>query len=188
MKPIGLLMREHRLIERHITLIDNALQKSKKTNTIDIDFIRKSIDFFRTYADRTHHGKEEDILFRDLKKKKNSPELQKIMEGLEQDHRYARALVTDLEHQNNSYLQGKTDSIKELTATLEKIVTLYPVYIETEDKEFFYPCMDYFTEKEQQKMLQEYYDFDKKMIHEKYHKMVEQQEKSQRKNTIITIK
>jgi len=28
-----------------------------------------TVDFFRTYADSTHHGKEEDILYRDLIKK-----------------------------------------------------------------------------------------------------------------------
>ena len=36
--------------------------------------------------------------------------------------------------------------------------------------------MDYFTEEEQQKMLQEFYDFDKKMIHEKYLQIIEKQE------------
>jgi hemerythrin-like domain-containing protein len=103
------------------------------------------------------------------------------MDKLIQDHQYARKIVTNLSNQNNNYIQGKTSSIKEITNNLEKLVTLYPVHIETEDKEFFYPSMDYFTEEEQQKMLQEFYDFDKKMIHEKYLQIIEQQENTNSK-------
>jgi hemerythrin-like domain-containing protein len=84
------------------------------------------------------------------------------MKRLEQDHQYARKIVTDLSNQNNNYIQMKTSSIKEIITNLDKLVKLYPVQIETEDKEFFYPCKDYFTEEEQQKMLQEFYNFDKK--------------------------
>ena len=176
MKPIGLLMREHRLIERLIKLLEKELNNIKKTNKVNSDFIQTSVDFFRTYADITHHGKEEDILFRDLKKKKISNDLKNTIDKLEQDHQYARKIVTKLSNENNNYIQGKTSTIKEIANNLEKLVTLYPVHIEKEDKEFFYPSMDYFTEEEQQKMLQEFYDFDKKMIHEKYLQIIEKQE------------
>ena len=70
MQPIGLLMKKHRLIERMITLLETELQQSKKSLKIDTEFIKVAIDFFKTYADRTHHGKEEDILFKSLSKKK----------------------------------------------------------------------------------------------------------------------
>ena len=74
MLPIGTLMMEHRLIERMIIIIKDELkviQEEKKVNPIFIDNI---VDFLRTYADQTHHGKEEDILFRELKKKNLSDE------------------------------------------------------------------------------------------------------------------
>ncbi len=38
------------------------------------------------YADRTHHGKEQDILFRDLEKKELSPNHTKIMGELLEEH------------------------------------------------------------------------------------------------------
>ena len=176
MKPIGLLMREHRLIERLIKLIDKELSNTKKSNKINTDFIQTCVDFFSTYADRTHHGKEENILFRDLEEKKISSDLQDTMNRLKQDHQYARKIVADLANENQNYIKGKKNAIKEITTNLEKLITLYPVHIEMEDKEFFYPSMDYFTEEEQQKMLQEFNDFDKKMIHEKYLQIIEKQE------------
>ena len=182
MKPIGLLMREHRLIERLIKLLDNEIKNIKKTNKVNSDFINTSVDFLRIYADRTHHGKEEDILFKELKERKISNALKNMINKLEKDHQYAREVIKNLSNQNNNYIQGKTNLLKDITNNLEKLVALYPVHIEIEDKEFFYPSMDYFTEEEQQKMLQEFYDFDKKMIHEKYLQIIEQTE-----NTIFNM-
>jgi len=55
---------------------------------------------------------------------------------------------------------------------LEKLVALYPRHIYVEDKEFFYPILEYFSKEEQDIILQEFWGFDQKMIHEKYTKIV----------------
>jgi hypothetical protein len=57
------LMIEHRLIERMIGIIKRILSQIEKEEKIDPVFVDTTVDFIRTYADRTHHGKEEDILF-----------------------------------------------------------------------------------------------------------------------------
>jgi len=69
MKPIGPLMWEHRLIEKMAGLFIREINRIKEENNVNTVFIDSAVDFFRTYADRTHHGKEEDILFRDLEKR-----------------------------------------------------------------------------------------------------------------------
>ena len=178
MKPIGLLMREHRLIERMIKIVDGELQHCKKSHEIDTDLIFSVVDFFKTYADRTHHGKEEDILFRDLRKKDISTEHQKIMNRLINDHTIARKTVGALRNANRLYAQGDSDAIKDIQTSLEKLAALYPTHIKVEDKEFFFPVLTYFTQDEQEAMLIEFYDFDKQMIHEKYQKLVENHEKN----------
>lgn len=77
MMPIGPLMIEHRLIERMVKTIKGELRKISEENEVNVIFIDTAVDFFRTYADRCHHGKEEDILFRDLAKKPLSPDAKK---------------------------------------------------------------------------------------------------------------
>jgi len=69
MLPIGPLMIEHRLIERMIKLMDKASKKMQKQDNADLNFIDIAVDFIKIYADRCHHGKEEDILFKALTKK-----------------------------------------------------------------------------------------------------------------------
>ena len=175
MKPIGPLMREHRLIERMIEVIKEELRRTREENRVDPGFIEAAVDFFRIYADRTHHGKEEDILFRDLTKKQLSPEHKKVMDELNEEHIFARKTVGSLNNAKESYAQGNIESsLKDIIGYIEELIKFYPMHIEKEDKHFFYPCMKYFNEKEQDAMLEEFWDFDKKMIHEKYQKVVEE--------------
>ena len=74
MMPIGPLMIEHRLIERMIRLLGERSDEAMEHEEIAPGFIDTAVDFIRIYADRTRHGKEEDILFRDLGAKDLSAE------------------------------------------------------------------------------------------------------------------
>ena len=85
-------MHEHRLIERMVRLLQSELDRLSTEETLDPDFILAAVDFFRTYADRTHHGKE-DILFVALEKKTLDDGLRSIMDELIEEHIYARARV-----------------------------------------------------------------------------------------------
>lgn len=173
MKPIGPLMREHRLIEKMLGFFEGQTRKITEQNRVDPLFVDAAVDFIRTYADRTHHGKEEDILFRELIKKQLSREHARIMEELVEEHQYARKKVGMLVDAKERYLKGENTS-QEVATLLGELAHFYPVHIEKEDKHFFYPCMEYFTPEEQDRMLAEFYEFDRNMIHEKYGKVVGQ--------------
>jgi len=177
MLPIGPLMIEHRLIERMVSLLKKEAEKREAKDEMNINFIGIAVDFFRFYADRCHHGKEEDILFRDLQAKPLSPEHKKMIEGLLQDHVHARELVGKLDNGRLRYLQKDTNAAKDIQECLKKLIDLYTVHIQKEDKQFFIPAMVYFNKKEQDTMLCEFGEFDKMLIHEKYKKLVEQIEK-----------
>ncbi|MDO8717332.1 MAG: hemerythrin domain-containing protein, partial [Dehalococcoidales bacterium] len=155
MKPIGPLMREHRLIERMIALVDKQLRQIEEKHKADIEFLLKAIDFIRTYADRTHHGKEENILFKALDNKPLSPEHRKIMNELIEEHVFGRQKVSQLANAREKYGNDDKGSLEEIESCLKELVRFYPAHIEKEDKHFFYPCLEYLSEKEQQDMLQE---------------------------------
>jgi hemerythrin-like domain-containing protein len=176
MKPIGPLMREHRLIERMVTLLNAGLIKMSEKNKANVDLLTVAVDFFRTYADRTHHGKEEDILFRGLAKKHLSREHERIMNELVQEHVLGRKMVSNLVSAKKAYTDGSTESMKDIIACVTELVSFYPAHIEKEDKHFFYPALEYLNKQEQDNMLEEFWDFDRKLIHEKYQGIVEELE------------
>ncbi len=176
MKPIGPLMWEHRLIERIVPVLDKELKRIDTSRKADVNLLTTAVDFFRTYADRTHHGKEEDILFRDLENKPLSAEHARIMKELIEEHVHARKTVGALVDARDKYKAGDVASIKDIVNYLKELINFYPVHIEKEDKHFFYPILEYFTRQEQDDMLLEFWEFDRKLIHEKYQKIVERLE------------
>lgn len=173
MKPIGPLMWEHRIIEKMIEIMKTEITTITEKNNVNIVLIDQAVDFFRTYADRTHHGKEEDILFRDLANKALSPDHRKIMDELMDDHTKARKMVGELLEARERYLSDPRDRAEGVATCLDALVNFYPGHIEKEDKHFFFPCLDYLSPQEQEKMLQDFYEFDRNMIHEKYAGVVE---------------
>jgi len=177
MQARGPLMIEHRLIERMIAVIEQALTEAEQTRSIDPYFIDQAVDFIRIYADRTHHGKEEDILFRDLRKKNLSDEDLRLMNELMDEHVFGRQTTAALVEANTRYRGGDQSALADIVSRLKTLISFYPKHIQKEDKVFFPASRAYFSLEEDQAMLAEFYEFDQKMIHEKYKKEVEDLEK-----------
>ena len=184
MMPIGPLMIEHRLIERMIDVMREELKIFEKEQKLDSEFVEMAVDFIRTYADRCHHGKEEDILFRELGGKKLTEEHRRSMEELVEEHRWGRQTTVRLVEANQRYMQGDRNAMSIVIDCLKSLVQFYPKHIEKEDKHFFIPCMHYFTETEQQSILREEWEFDRSLIHERYRNMVIAAEKALTSRTL----
>jgi hemerythrin-like domain-containing protein len=173
MQARGPLMVEHRLIERMLSVIKDALAKIETTHKIDPVFVDTAVDFIRFYADRTHHGKEEDILFRELDKRPLSADDRRIMNELGEEHVVGRQATKALVAANNRYRNGDEKALIDIAGYLKTLVEFYPKHIEKEDKVFFPAARVYVTESEDQAMLAEFWQFDRKMIHEKYESVIE---------------
>ena len=168
MQARGPLMIEHRLIEQMIFIIRDALERIEKFQTIDPMFVDTAVDFIKMYADRTHHGKEEEILFRDLSDKDLSDADRHLMNELIEDHIYGRKITKALVEANERFATGDISALKDILSCLHTLVDFYPKHIEKEDKFFFPAARAYLSEAEDQAMLAKFWEFDRKMIHEKY--------------------
>jgi hemerythrin-like domain-containing protein len=176
--PVDLLVQEHRIIERMVPPIKKELSRMKETKEVNPTFIDVTVDFIRTYADHCHHGKEEGVLFRELAKKGLTQEHATTMRELIEEHVYGRKTTRSLESAKERFVNGNPEALKDVVKFLGDLAEFYPKHIEKEDKKFFYPVMTYFIAQEQEAMLQEFYDFDMKLIHEKYAKTVAEMEKT----------
>jgi len=99
-------MIEHRLIEKMLNIASREMDFIKKGKKADPVLIATIVDFFRTYADRTHHGKEEDILFQALERKNMSQDDQRTKKELVDEHIRARKEVKELLEANGRYVAG----------------------------------------------------------------------------------
>ncbi len=177
MTPVGVLMVEHRLIERMLELIGTELEKIGKGKKPDLIFIDGVIDFAGTYAHTCHHGKEEDILFQRLTRKSLLAGHKKVMDELVLEHIQHRKIVTNLEMAREEYVKGDSQAVGAMVTICRSLAEFYPEHIEKEEKEFFTPAMEYFSKRESEELVKEFWEFDKYLIQEKYLKFMERYER-----------
>ncbi len=170
---------------------------------MDSAYVDRVVDFLRAYADRCHHGKEEDILFHHLAGRDLEPSLKETMDRLVADHQWARATTRLLVAANAS--AGADASVPadstapadtpdsadsslpvgypplsvqqgprgEVRRLLGELAAFYPEHIRLEDEAFFRPVMTYLSKEEQTAMLEAFTKFDASLIHEKYRRMAQ---------------
>ncbi len=159
-------MIEHRLIERMIAVMRRASAGMEESHAADVPFTDAAIDFIRTYAHRLHHGKEEGILFRDLARRQLAPEHRRILDELIAEHGIGRKTVTALDGARSRYVAGDKAALADIVSSIKSLVDFYPKHIQKEDRHFFLPAMRYFSVEEQDRMLAEEDDFDRRYIHD----------------------
>jgi len=127
--PVKKLVDEHVLIKRWVALIpqvSNALDFSSKENK---QVILDGMDFTRSYADKYHHAKEEDILFKYFDE--NLDILKVIREDHEKARMYVGAILDALKREDK-------DTVVENLSIYRELLT---EHIKKED-EVLYPWLD----------------------------------------------
>jgi hemerythrin-like domain-containing protein len=172
MLPIAVLMEEHRLIERMMSLLRREAQRIEAGNEVDLSVIDQAVDFIRMYADKTHHAKEENILFRDAAGKNLAADHRTLLQELLDEHNHGRRNVGELAEASKQAAQGSAAARRTILEKLTLLPELYREHIHKEDHIFFPAAMEYFSKKEMKAMLGEFWEADRKMIHLKYETVV----------------
>ncbi len=127
--PLQKLVDEHKLIKRLIAQIPNIIESLDLETEEERQRVLDGVDFIRSYADRYHHAKEEDLLF------KYFDEDTEILKVMYEDHRNARNrvknIVVGVERRDREAVIENLDAYKELLTD----------HIRKED-DILYPWMD----------------------------------------------
>jgi hemerythrin-like domain-containing protein len=127
--PMKKLVDEHVLIKRWIALIPAVVKNLNLESDEGRQLILDGIDLIRSYADRYHHAKEEDILF------KYFDEKSEILQVMYEDHTtgrgHVKAMLEALDRKDEATLGEHLLAYRELLTE----------HIKKED-EILYPWMD----------------------------------------------
>jgi hemerythrin-like domain-containing protein len=99
------------------------------------------------------------------------------MEELVREHVWGRETTRSLSSAGGRYAAGDRGASSEITRLMRELAGFYPVHIRKEDKSFFLPVMGYSSPGERQAILEEEFEFDRTLIHEKYRGAAEKAEK-----------
>ena len=184
MLPIGPLMMEHRVIEKLLPALRAAARAGRRDGRIDLRFADAALEFIRTYADRCHHGKEEDLLFRALAAKPLEAGHRALMDELVEEHRQGRRKVREIAAALEAYRRGDggggaaagagpSGPLTAIVDGFEWLASFYPAHIRKEDSGLFLPAMAYFDRAERDALLDAEREFDRSLLQALYRERVE---------------
>jgi len=178
MKPTGDLMREHRVIERMLAVVTKAADRLNAGEEVDRDVFVASVDFFKNFADKCHHSKEEKLLFVKMMERGLSGEVGPIAVML-REHEDGRRHVRGIADLSSEVMSERTrpDLVREVRA----YVDLLGPHIQKEDN-VLYPLADQILTSEDQRELERgFEEVEEKVmgpgVHERYHHMIEELER-----------
>lgn len=112
MNSIELMVAEHDNILRFNQAVRNACAGILEGEAVIPADFHQMILFARVYADKHHHGKEEQILFKEMVDRLGKIGTNLITHGMLVEHDLGRLYISDLETAVNEYAQAPTTDAK----------------------------------------------------------------------------
>jgi hemerythrin-like domain-containing protein len=132
MSPLEILMQEHRVIEQVLACLDIITRQAEESGQLEADAARDATDFLQQYADRCHHGKEEDQLFPMLEER-GMPAEGGPTGVMRLEHQQGRQLVIRMVNAIDGAAAGEKSALDEFTDAGRKFVALLQGHIDKED-------------------------------------------------------
>ncbi len=167
---------EHEGIKVAIAVLDRLADDLEAGRTVEADDLDGLVDFIKTFADRCHHGKEEDLLF---------PALEKVgipREGgpigvMLTEHKCGREFVRGMADALPGIREGDPDARKAFASAAHGYVQLLTEHIEKENNILFCMAEQHLCEDEHARLTTEFERVEQERIgpgvHERYHALLD---------------
>ena len=130
--PIEVLEQEHRFIAQVASAAGRLADELAIDLPVEVETLQNIVEFMQLYADKSHHGKEEDRLF-PLLEKRGVPMRGCPVEALTREHTMGGVLVKGLAEAVEAIQKADPSAKENLVKNLRDIAELYPNHIWKED-------------------------------------------------------
>jgi len=159
MQATEILMNEHRLIERVLDCLEKILEQCTAEKQLDTKSAKQAIEFFRTFADRCHHGKEEVQLFPVMQANGFSGGCSPVMVML-REHELGRLYIQGMDAAIEPAAAGDPESLKWFSEHGHSYLKLLREHIRKEDLCLFPAANLRLTERDQEQLLVAFENFE----------------------------
>ena len=170
MRATEILMDEHRVIEQMLSVMDEMADRALQRGTLDSQGAAQAIDFIRTFADKCHHAKEEDVLFVSMEAV-GFPHDNGPIAVMLHDHDSGRAFVRAMADVVDDAARGDTDALRTFANNARSYTEMLRAHIQKEDR-ILYPMADQsFDDSDEAELLAAFQKADNQAcagIHERY--------------------
>ncbi|MEW6034778.1 MAG: hemerythrin domain-containing protein [Chloroflexota bacterium] len=174
------LKHEHQIIKRMLAVLDTAAARAEGGQALPPDFFSRAVDFIRNFADRCHHGKEEDNLYPAMERRGIPREGGPIGVMLV-EHEQGRAYVKGMQEAGQRLAKGDRAALKEATGNARGYSRLLNQHIDKEDNILYAMADQVLSTTDQQELMAKFEEVERERIgpgkHHEYVKLVEDLER-----------
>ena len=173
------LKKEHVAIETMLKVLETVLKRLERGEKAEPEHLSEIIDFFKIFADRCHHGKEEEIFFPALEIAGIPREGGPIGVML-QEHDQMRALMSGLADAVSRYQAREPDACGEMNRYASGYSAMLRKHIEKENEILFKMAEIHLSPEEEKELAERFESMESEKIgvgiHEKLHAVLERLE------------
>lgn len=168
MKATEQLKNEHQAVLLALEILEKICQKLEAGDKVDPKHQKEILEFIKTFVDKCHHGKEEDLLF---------PALEEV--GILKEQGPIGVML--IEHNmGREFVRGMSENISSSEKFIENArgyIKLLKQHIEKENNILYQMADTHLSKAKDDELLQEFDRLELERIgpgkHEEFHKMLE---------------
>lgn len=177
MKATQQLKDEHEGIKLMLSIMEKIADNLNNGNELNTDHYKKIVDFLKTFADKCHHGKEENILFPAMENH-GVPNAGGPIGMMLYEHEQGRGFIKEMSEALLNVEKGNKDSVKNVISASGNYANLLRNHIEKENNILFMMADQVLTEPEQSQLFDEFEELEVEKIglgkHEEYHHLLKE--------------
>jgi hemerythrin-like domain-containing protein len=151
----SILRHEHDAILRMLDVADEVSRRVERGIEVSPDVFAGLVEFFRLFADKCHHGKEEDLLF-PLMEKKGIPRHGGPVGVMLIEHDQGRAYVKEMAAASEEIAKGNTGAATRWVPPARMYSELLRAHIQKENNVLFVMAERVLSEDEQEELAREF--------------------------------
>jgi hemerythrin-like domain-containing protein len=132
----AILRAEHDAILKMLAVTDEVARRLQDGKRVAPDVLTRLLEFFKLFADKCHHGKEEDLLF-PLLEQKGMPRDGGPVGCMLEEHDQGRALIGQMSEAAEAYAQDPTGAGLRWTRAARGYTSLLESHIDKENNVLF---------------------------------------------------
>jgi hemerythrin-like domain-containing protein len=176
-KATGTLRREHEAILRMLDATEDVARRFRRGETVPVHILKGLREFFQLFADRCHHGKEEDLLFPMLESK-GMPRAGGPVGVMLQEHTLGRTLVGQMSEATDRFEAGEPAAGQRWAEAASGYANLLRLHIQKENNVLFVMAEQLLTDAEQNALAEAFDQVETDKLgagtHERLHALMDQ--------------
>ncbi len=138
MDAVTIMKEEHTYIKRMLKVLRKACLDILNGKSVDFELFADAVDFIRNYADKYHHSKEEDVLFRIMKEElAEQKDTVSAVQGMFIEHDLGRLFIYNLVKALDKVRGGDNEARVDIIGNAIPYTDLLTRHIDKEDNALY---------------------------------------------------